>query len=169
MTNFQIRIDQSVAHIAEELAGIADDSGSAYGNHRVFPTMAEAVNLAALVGFRAKKKKAIENARKNPIASHIFESNQLLGYVCLIAVAETNDIDCLRDEGFEESVKLYEEYAFGGFLTIEQWGKDSGKPLFERILNEMTKIAAQTQENSPGQSGSSPPVIIRKKKIRSVS
>ena len=49
----------------------------------------------------------------------------------------------MRDEGFEGSVRLYEEYAFGGFLTIEQWGKESGKPLFERILNEMTNIAAE--------------------------
>lgn len=169
MTNFQIRIDQSVAHIAEELAGIADDSASAHGNQRVFPTMAEAINFAALVGFRAKKKKAVENARKDPIRSQIFESNQLQGYICLIAVAETNDIDCLRDEGFEESVRLYEEYAFGGFLTIEQWGKESGKPLFERILNEMTNIAAEIQDNPLSQSDSSSPVIIKKRKRRSAS
>lgn len=168
MSSFQIRIDQSVAHIAEELAGITDDSSVSYGNQRIFPTMAEAINFAALVGFRAERRRPIENARKDPIRSQIFESNQLQGYIYLMAVANTGDIEILRDENFEESVQLYEEYAFGGFSEIEDWGKETGKPLFERILNEMTKVAAILQEAQHSQNSSKKPVIIRKKRSRSL-
>lgn len=166
MSTFTVRIDQSVAHIAEELAGITDDSSAAYGNQRVFPTMAEAINFAALVGFRANRKRAIETARKDPVRSSIFESNELQGYIYLLAVAETKEIEVLRDENFEESVQLYEEYAFGGFLEIEEWGKATGKPLFERVLNEMTAIAAKLQEDQKAQNAASKPVIMKKKKSR---
>ena len=165
MSTFTVRIDQSVAHIAEELAGITDDSSAAYGNQRVFPTMAEPLT-AALVGFRAKRKRPIETARKDPVRSSIFESNELQGYIYLLAVAETKEIEVLRDENFEESVQLYEEYAFGGFLEIEEWGKATGKPLFERVLNEMTAIAAKLQEDQKAQNAASKPVIIKKKKSR---
>ena len=166
---FGIRIDQSVFYIVEELSGRNEERNTVFGRQRVFTTMAEAINFAALIGYRAKRKCEVEDARSDPINSRTFESNQLQGYIYLIAVAETGDIKILEDENFEQCVQLYEEYAFGGLREIEDWVKTSGKPLFERILSEMTTIAASLQKTQATQNSSGKPIIIKKKKVRKVN
>jgi dnd system-associated protein 4 len=161
MDNFSIRIDESVSHIAEELAGRSPD-GAPLGAPRIFPSMAEALVFAALIGFKVKRRKKIIKPRSNPIASQIFESAQIHGYIFLIGLASSKDIDVLRDESVQEAVVTFEEYAFGGFSEIQSWMEKGASTLFDTIILEMNDVAAELSKLKAA-SPQTKPVIIKKK------
>lgn len=161
MSSFTIRIDESVSHIAEELAGLSPDEARSRAP-RIFPSMAEALVFAALIGFKAKRREEIIKPRSNPIASQIFESAQINGYVFLIGVASSKDIDVLRDESVQEAVLAFEEYAFGGFSEIQHWMEKGASTLFDTIINEMSEVAGELAKLEAA-STQTKPVIIKKK------
>lgn len=164
MSSFSIRIDERVANVAEELAGL-DSAGSDIGERRavrLFPSMAEAVVFAALIGYGAQRREKLGTPRKNPISSQIFESAQLQGYVFLIAVADCDEIDILRDENLPAAVEVFEEYAFGGFLELLDYMEKSRHSLFDAVLARMTAVAAELSQSAS--SNTEVPVIIRRKK-----
>lgn len=164
MTSFSVRIDERVAAIAEQLAGL-DEAGETRADRsvaRLFPSMAEAVVFAALIGFGANRREGLVTVRKNPISSQVFEASQLHGYVFLIPIAAQDEIDILRDENFPNAVKVFEEYALGGFLELVDYMEKSRLPLFDAVLALMTAQAADLA-NSRSRS-SEVPIIIRKKR-----
>lgn len=152
MSSFRVRIDERVSAIVETLSG----------PRSVFPTMAETLVFGALVGFRFSRREALGEVRRDPISSSVFESGNLQGYLYLLAVAVESDIAILRDDADDSYVRIFEEYALGGFLHIEDYMSAHGKSAEEAILSLMSDEAAamrkQEEETRP-----KPKIVFKKR------
>jgi len=114
----------------------------------MFPTIKDLMVFAAMVG------KAMESRR--PIATdlgiehisrkEIFDDRKNLSYFYFLALVESGSLDVILSQKNrkheEEAVKVFEEYANGGFYTIHRWledrpGDESG---FEALLAELPKL-----------------------------
>ena len=58
----------------------------------------------------------------------------------LIGLAETKDVDCLREENEDSLVSLFEEYADGGLEVLAEWLKETpSDPAGDRAILEALK------------------------------
>lgn len=92
---------------------------------------------AALLGFQEGKRMPFDNEDKENIEWRIFETDGYTDYIFLIALAETQDTHVLKydevnsdtDNHSEDMVKIFEEYANGGFHILQSWmDKSPGDP-----------------------------------------
>lgn len=155
-----IRIDKSVASIPEQLTGINNDEH--YDSLKLFSNMAEVLVFAALLGVSEKRTKPVSDPRPNPIRFEVFENQKLDSYIYLIAVHEAEGFLLLEDEHIDSAIRNFESYAFGGLEIISEWVHNSGRGLFDAILDKMSIVASETlsslEHNKPK------PKIITKKK-----
>lgn len=110
----------------------------------VFPTIKALQCFAAVVGFDNKRRVELDRRNVENIEWHTFESTQHTHYIYLIALAETNDLNILKNkddpsdsepsEG-DNMFVIFEEYANGGFEIIQSWlNKTPGDPYGNRAL-----------------------------------
>ena len=88
----------------------------------IFSTIKDLMYFAALLGFENNKRIPLSNDhQKEDIGKTEWNNDKNLVLIFAIAFAETNDIDILKIEREEEMIKIFEEYANGGFAIIESW------------------------------------------------
>ena len=75
------------------------------------------------------------------VDGRIFENEpQSPELMYLIGLAETKDVDCLREEKEDDLVSLFEEYADGGLDVLAEWLKEtSSDPFGDRAILEALK------------------------------
>ena len=156
-----IRIDQSVATIPEQLAGISNEDYDAKAV-KLFSNMAEVLVFAALLGASENRSKLVIEPRPNPIRFDVFENNYLDSYIYLLAIHKGDGFDLLEDENIDKAIENFESFAFGGLEIISEWVSESGRGLYEAILNQMTIVASDAIKNR--ESSLPKPIIVTKKK-----
>lgn len=94
-----------------------------------FPTKKALQCYAAVLGFDQNRRTPLEKGDLENIEWHTFNNDQYTDYIYLIALAETKNLNVLRYDvensdtgGFsEDMVKIFEEYANGGFHILQTW------------------------------------------------
>jgi len=107
-----------------------------------FPTKKALQCYAALLGFDQGRREPLDKDVEN-IEWHTFSNDGYTDYIYLIALAETKNLGVLRYDveasdtgGFsEDMVKIFEEYANGGFQILQGWlDKSPGDPYGAKAL-----------------------------------
>ncbi len=106
-------------------------------NTSAFPTIKALQCYAAMVGFQEGRRDPFDKDERENIEWHTFKNDDYTDYIYMIALAETKSLDVLRYDvessdmgGFKEDmVKIFEEYANGGFYILQNWlNKQPGDP-----------------------------------------
>ncbi len=115
-------------------------------NISVFPTIKELQCYAALLGFAKNQREKFERGDKaESIEWHVFDSEWHGQCVYLIAVAETGNMKILNDDSEnaadEDMVKIFEEYAHGGFNIIQRWLNEKTSDIYgaEALIQGLKK------------------------------
>lgn len=102
-----------------------------------FPTIKALQCYAAVLGFEEKRREPFNKDERENIEWHTFNNDGYTDYIYMIALAETQSLGVLRydvdnsdQNGFgEDMVKIFEEYANGGFYILQTWlDKNPGDP-----------------------------------------
>ncbi len=108
-----------------------------------FPTIKALQCYAAMIGFDQGRREPLEKGESENIEWHTFNNDGYTEYIYLIALAETGNLSVLRydvetsDAGgsSEDMVKIFEEYANGGFQFLQSWlDKSPGDPYGSKAL-----------------------------------
>jgi len=109
----------------------------------VFPTIKSLQCFAAVLGFDRKRRVELDRSNVENIEWHTFNNDKLTHYIFLIALAETKELNVLKyDENIQDTeqvsgdmVKIFEEYANGGFEIISSWlDKTPGDPYGDKAI-----------------------------------
>jgi dnd system-associated protein 4 len=102
----------------------------------VFDSLKSALVFAAAVGFKNKIRiPVVSSAEQIPL--NLFNENKDLPFIFALALSECKDANCLRDENFQDTVKVFEEYAHGGLSHLEgALDRSHMKESIERLLAE---------------------------------
>lgn len=105
----------------------------------IFATIRELMCFAAALGFQNEVRKPLQSSTKIVEGDIIVNSQQTLDLIYLIALAESQDANILQDE--EQMLHIFEEYAEGGFETIELWMNERPDDPYgnEAILSAFSK------------------------------
>ena len=88
----------------------------------VFSTIRELMCFAALLGYELGAREQLPTDKGvEDIQISIFENNDSIDYIYMIAVGETGGTDVLRSDSEIDMVTIFEEYAHGGLGIIEDW------------------------------------------------
>ncbi len=141
------------AGIIETLMKKSPDTGV-----QVFPTIKHLQCFAALLGFDQNRREKLDRSNIENIEWHTFENTKHEYYIYLIALAETKDIAILRQDIHnaestvkgEDMVRIFEEYANGGFEIIRSWlDKNPSDPFGDKaILLAMEKLGFLKKEEN---------------------
>lgn len=110
---------------------------------KAFPTIKALQCYAALLGFDQKRREPFDRKDAENIEWHTFNNDGYTEYIYLIALAETKSINVLKydvenslpADSEEDMVKIFEEYANGGFAILESWiAKTPGDPYGAKAL-----------------------------------
>jgi len=102
----------------------------------VFDTLKSALVFAAAIGFKNKKRIPIEEAGES-IAFNLFSETRDQPFVFALALSEYQDVSYLRDENFQDTAKVFEEYAHGGLHYLDGvLEKSTIKESIEGMLSE---------------------------------
>jgi dnd system-associated protein 4 len=114
-----------------------------------FPTIKALQCYAALLGFDQKRREPLDKKETENIEWHTFNNDGYTQYIYLIALAETKSINVLKydvdnsqpGDAEEDMVRIFEEYANGGFAILESWlSKTPGDPYGAKaILNGLNR------------------------------
>ncbi len=131
--------DKKHSELIEALSKLKDPRT----DRSVFPTVKALQCYAAVLGFDQGRRQKFDQSHADNIEWHTFNNDGYTHYIYLIALAETKDIEVLRyDEensdalGFsEDMVKIFEEYANGGFNILHGWlNKTPGDPYGSKAI-----------------------------------
>jgi dnd system-associated protein 4 len=88
----------------------------------MFPTLREALTFCAVLGYKERRKKALNNSMgTEDIAGAQYQSNDAVDVMFALALADAKDSDILRPDRESDCVMIYEEYANGGLELIQNW------------------------------------------------
>jgi len=97
----------------------------------VFPTIKDLQCYAAMLGFQKGERRPLNKKADelDDIQWVTFNDKRCPPYIYLIALAESQNIDVLKydiesskaEDGVEDMIKIFEEYANGGFLILQHW------------------------------------------------
>lgn len=88
----------------------------------VFPTFRDLLCFAATLGFETGTKLPLDSKSDDFVDGRVFAKDDLsMDLLYLIALAETKDVDILREENEDKIVEIFEEYANGGLQVITDW------------------------------------------------
>jgi dnd system-associated protein 4 len=107
----------------------------------IFATIRELMCFAAVLGFQNETRKSVQSSTKIVEGDIIANSQQALDLIYLLALAETQDSDILQNE--DEMLQIFEEYAEGGFETLDLWLKERSE---DPLGNEAILVAFSKYE-----------------------
>ena len=110
------------------------------GGQSIFPTLRDLLCFSAVLGYQVERKSALTDPVPF-VDGRIFENEpQSPELMFLIGLAETKDVDCLREENEDDLVSLFEMYADGGLDVLAEWLKDTpSDPSGDRAILEALK------------------------------
>lgn len=109
---------------------------------RLFPSMREVQVFAAYLGYSSSRKGTIEGETLE-IDSRIFSNSEdAMPAIDLIALASTSDLSILTENREEERIRIFEEYADGGFQILTEWIQECPNDTFgdKAIIAGMIKL-----------------------------
>lgn len=102
----------------------------------VFSTLKSALVFAAAIGFKKKLRLEFSESAE-PIVFTLFNELTEKPFIYSLALTEFNDVRYLQEDGFEDMMKVFEEYAAGGLRYLDGiLDKANIKESIEGILNE---------------------------------
>ena len=107
--------------------------------------------FAAVVGYKYKKREELTGDTHTIKWGTLKEVEIIPQLINLIALASSkNDTDILKEERDQEKVKIFEEYAEGGFQIIDGWIEESKEVHKEKmIINKIQEMGGfGTAENN---------------------
>ncbi len=110
-------------------------------NQAIFVTKRDLLCFAAVLGFNIGKRGKIMEKPTDFVDSRPFENSQeAMNILYLIGLAETKDVDCLREENDDKLVEVFEEYADMGLTTLQEWLRETpSDPYGDRAIIEALK------------------------------
>jgi len=115
----------------------------------VFPTVKALQCYAAVLGFDRDRRESFDRKETDNIEWHTFQNDGYTQYIFLIALAASDTMNVLEydiEESFsspatDDMVKIFEEYAHGGFNILQTWIDKEPGELFgtKAIMNGLLK------------------------------
>lgn len=122
-------------------------------DRKLFPTIRELLCFAALLGFSEKRRVPLDRAAGvEDISYQQFERDPAAeDLLWTIAVAETQDIDVLREGEEAKCAQVFEEYANGGLMLMKDYLRRNGGEYPDRALLALLKERKylQPQQTDP--------------------
>lgn len=88
----------------------------------VFKTIKQLMIFAAMLGFSKQRRNMLKaEDGYEDIGYDTFATDDSHDYIFLLAVAHSGDASILSEDNNEEIVRIFEEYANGGFEIIADW------------------------------------------------
>lgn len=107
-------------------------------DRRLFPTIRELLCFAALLGYSQARRTPLDRSQGvEDISYQQFERGDAEHLIFLIALAETQDTDILREGEEARCAEIFEEYANGGLGIIKDFLLRSGGEYPDRALMGM--------------------------------
>ncbi|MBZ0259257.1 MAG: DNA phosphorothioation-associated protein 4 [Hyphomicrobiales bacterium] len=104
-------------------------------DRRLFPTIRELLCFAALLGFSESRRIPLDRSEGvEDISYQQFERGDAENLIFLIALADTHDINVLREDNEIQCAAIFEEYANGGLAIIKDSLIRSGGEYPDRAL-----------------------------------
>jgi len=105
-------------------------------DRKLFPTIRELLCFAALLGFSEQRRTPLDKAAgTEDISYQQFERDpNAEDLLWTIAVAETGDVEVLRDGEEARCAQIFEEYANGGLALIKDFMLRNGGEYPDRAL-----------------------------------
>lgn len=109
-------------------------------DRRLFPTIRELLCFAALLGFSEKRRVPLDRSKGvEDVSYQQFERDDSHNLIFLIALAETEDPDILREGQEAQCAEIFEEYANGGLAIIKDHLLREGGEYPDRALMSMLR------------------------------
>jgi dnd system-associated protein 4 len=104
-------------------------------DRRLFPTIRELLCFAALLGFSEKRKVPLDRSQGvEDVSYQQFERGDAEDLIYMIALADTENIDTLREGEEGTCAEIFEEYANGGLAVIKDFLLREGGEYPDRAL-----------------------------------
>lgn len=95
-------------------------------NQAIFVTKRDLLCFAAVLGFEIGRRGKITQKPTDFVDPRPFENSQeAMNLLYLIGLAETKDVDSLREENEDKLVEILEEYADTGLTTLQEWMRET--------------------------------------------
>lgn len=109
-------------------------------DRRLFPTIRELLCFAALLGFSEKRRTPLDRSEGvEDISYQQFERGDAEDLIFLIALAEKQDMNILREGEEAACAEIFEEYANGGLAIIKDFLLRAGGEYPDRALMSLLK------------------------------
>jgi dnd system-associated protein 4 len=113
-----IKRNSSFDQIARRLGEVAHP----ISKQPIFQTFRDLLCFCAVLGFETGTRLKLDSKTDDFVDRRVFEKDDLsVDLLYLIALAETRDIDILRDENEDKMIEIFEQYANGGFQVLTDW------------------------------------------------
>ena len=107
----------------------------AESDRRLFPTIRELLCFAALLGFSERRRIPLDRSKGvEDVSYQQFERGNAEDLIYLIALAETQDVQVLREGDERRCADIFEEYANGGLAIIHDCILRAGGEYPDRAL-----------------------------------
>lgn len=91
----------------------------------IFPTFRDLLCFAATLGYETGTRLDLDQKCDDFVDGRVFAKDDLsMDLLYLIALAESRDVDILRDDKEDKMIQIFEEYANGGLQVLETWLKE---------------------------------------------
>ena len=110
-------------------------------SRRLFPTIRELLCFAALLGFSEKRRAPLDRSQgTEDISYQQFEADPgAEDLLWALAVAETQDVEILREGEEGRCAQIFEEYANGGLGLIKDYFLSNGGEYPDRAMMALLK------------------------------
>lgn len=109
-------------------------------DRRLFPTIRELLCFAALLGFSEKRRLPLDRSQGvEDVSYQQFERGDAENLIYLLALAETEDPNVLREGEESQCGVIFEEYANGGLAIIKDHLLREGGEYPDRALMSMLR------------------------------
>ena len=109
-------------------------------DRRLFPTIRELLCFAAVLGFSEQRRLPLDRSQGvEDVSYQQFERGDAENLIYLIALAETEDPDILREGEEGRCAEIFEEYANGGLAIIKDHLLREGGEYPDRALMSMLR------------------------------
>lgn len=89
---------------------------------RLFPTIREFLCFSALLGYSEGRRIPLDRSEGiEDVSYQQFERNEAVEIVYAIAIAEEKSSDILKEDRESDCAQIFEEYANGGMILIDEW------------------------------------------------
>jgi dnd system-associated protein 4 len=119
-------------------------------DRRLFPTIRELLCFAALLGFSEQRRVPLDRSQGTEDVSYQqFERGDAEDLIYMIALAETQEVDVLREGEEGKCAEIFEEYANGGLGLIKDYLLRTGGEYPDRALMSLLKQQGYLTSTQP--------------------